>query len=140
MRPVALLVMLAWSFVDHLCFLCLVFLMLLRLFNAALWSPAGKGLTFWLLLVMFFVFFVTFPCGILGQVWYLIVLFPDICHLSYFQRRFTGICEKYQNLMCWLISFRHGWIQKISIRGVLKCFLSRQHISQRAERTRSRGL
>ena len=28
--------------------------------------------------------FVTFPCGILGQVWYLIVSFPDICHLSYF--------------------------------------------------------
>ena len=41
---------------DHLCFLCLVFLMLLRLFIAALWSPAGKGLTSWLLLVMCIVF------------------------------------------------------------------------------------
>ena len=28
--------------------------------------------------------FVTFPCGILGQVWYLIVSFPNLCHLSYF--------------------------------------------------------
>ena len=28
--------------------------------------------------------FVTFPCGILGQVWYLIVSFPDLCHLFYF--------------------------------------------------------
>ena len=28
--------------------------------------------------------FVIFPCGILGQVWYLTVLFPDLCHLSYF--------------------------------------------------------
>ena len=28
--------------------------------------------------------FVTFPCGILGQVWCLIVLFPDLCRLSYF--------------------------------------------------------
>ena len=28
--------------------------------------------------------FVIFPCSILGQVWYLIVSFPDICHLSYF--------------------------------------------------------
>ena len=37
-------------------FLCLVFLMLLQLFIAALWSPAGKGLTSWLLLVMFIVF------------------------------------------------------------------------------------
>ena len=37
---------------DHL---CLVFLMLSRLFVAALWSPAGKGLISWLLLVMFIV-------------------------------------------------------------------------------------
>ena len=29
---------------DHLCFLCLAFLMLSRLFFAALWSPAGKAL------------------------------------------------------------------------------------------------
>ena len=28
--------------------------------------------------------FVTFPCGILGQVWYVIVSFPDLCLLSYF--------------------------------------------------------
>ena len=28
--------------------------------------------------------FVTFPCGILSQVWYLIVFIPDLCHLSYF--------------------------------------------------------
>ena len=29
--------------------------------------------------------FVTFSCGTLVQVWYLIVSFPDICRLSYFQ-------------------------------------------------------
>ena len=62
-----------------------MFLMLSRLFVAALWSHAGKGLTSWLLLVMIIVF-VTFPCGILGQVWYLIALFPDLCRLSYFDR------------------------------------------------------
>ena len=28
--------------------------------------------------------FVTFPCGILAQVLYLIVSIPDLCHLSYF--------------------------------------------------------
>ena len=28
--------------------------------------------------------FVTFPCGILGQVWYLIVLIPDLFRLSFF--------------------------------------------------------
>ena len=52
--------------------------------EAVFHSPAGKGVTSWLLLVMFIVFFVTFPCGILGQVWYLIVSFPDLCCLSYF--------------------------------------------------------
>ena len=38
---------------DHLCYLFLVFVMLSRLFIAALWSPAGKELTSWLLFVMF---------------------------------------------------------------------------------------
>ena len=42
---------------DHLCYLCLVFFMLLCLFIAALWSPAVKGLTSWLLFVMFNCFF-----------------------------------------------------------------------------------
>ena len=37
---------------DHLCFLCLVFLMLSRLFIAALWSSTGKELTCWLLVEM----------------------------------------------------------------------------------------
>ena len=67
-----------------LCYLCLVFVMLSRLFITALWSPAGKGLTFWLSFVMFNCVFVTFPCGILGQVWCLIVSIPDLCQLSYF--------------------------------------------------------
>ena len=34
---------------DHLCYLCLVFVLLLSLFVAALWSPVGKGLSSWLL-------------------------------------------------------------------------------------------
>ena len=37
---------------DHL---CLVFLVLSCLFIAALWSPTGKGLTSWLLLVIFII-------------------------------------------------------------------------------------
>ena len=37
----------------HLCYLCHVFVMLSRLFIAALRSPAGKRLTSWLLFVMF---------------------------------------------------------------------------------------
>ena len=59
---------------DHLLlYLCLVFDMLSRLYIAAVWSSAGKGLTSGL----------TFACGILGQVLYLIVSFPDHCRLSY---------------------------------------------------------
>ena len=38
---------------DHLCYLCLVFVMLSRLFIAAFLSPAWKGLTSWLSFVMF---------------------------------------------------------------------------------------
>ena len=37
----------------------------------------------WLSFVMFNCVFVTFPCGILGHVWCLIVSIPDHCHLSY---------------------------------------------------------
>ena len=40
-------------------FLCLVFLMFSCLFIAALWSPAGKGMISWFLLVML-LYFVTF--------------------------------------------------------------------------------
>ena len=38
---------------DHLCYLCLMFVMLSRLFIAALSSPSGKGLTFWIFFAMF---------------------------------------------------------------------------------------
>ena len=34
--------------------------------------------------LVFKLYFVTFPCGILDQVWYLIVSIPDRCRLSYF--------------------------------------------------------
>ena len=59
-----------------------VFLMFLHLFIAALWSPAGKGLISWLLLVMFVVLLLL--SHVLSQGWYLIAWFPDLCHLSYF--------------------------------------------------------
>ena len=59
---------------DNLeCYLCLVFVMLSRLFITALWSPAGKGHASWFSFVMF-----NCVCGILGQVWYLIVSIPDL--------------------------------------------------------------
>ena len=68
------------SFVDRL---CLKFVSL-SCFRCCLvvtcWERAGKGLLF----VMFDCDFVTFPCGILGQVWYLIASIPDLWRLSYF--------------------------------------------------------
>ena len=71
--------------------------MLSRLFIVALWSLAGKELSSWLLLVMFIVFFFTFPCGILSQVWHLIVSFPDLCPLSYFVNLFKLKMDKTLN-------------------------------------------
>ena len=56
----------------------------MRLFICALWSPAGKGRTSWFSFVVSNCEFVTFPIGILGQVWYLIVSIPDLCTLTYF--------------------------------------------------------
>ena len=41
-----------------------------------------------LLYVIFSCVFVTFPCGVLGQVWYLIVSIPDRCLLPYFDVNF----------------------------------------------------
>ena len=49
--------------------------MLSCLFIAALLSPAGKRDDLLALVGDVYCIFVTFPCGILRQVWYLIVLF-----------------------------------------------------------------
>ena len=47
------------------------------------WERADS---FAILCVTFFLCFVTFQYGVLGQVWYLIVSIPDLCLLSYFHR------------------------------------------------------
>ena len=68
---------------DHLCYifyLCIVLVMPSRLLIAALWSSAGKGLTSWLFFVMFNCVFVTFPFGILDQMWCLSVSIPILCY------------------------------------------------------------
>ena len=71
---------------DHFCCLSFVSVMLSCLLFAAVWWFAGKRLAHWLFLrcVMFSCGFVTFPCGVLGQVWYLIVSISDLCLLSDF--------------------------------------------------------
>ena len=67
---------------DHSCCLCLVFVMLWHLFIAAVWSLKEKADRLALVCDVY-CDFVTFPLGILGQVWYLIVSIPDPCCLSY---------------------------------------------------------
>ena len=62
-------------FFFHLCFV-FVFVLL----SSSLWPPAGKVLLSWLsCLSCFSCVLVTFPYGVLGQVWYLIASIPDIC-------------------------------------------------------------
>ena len=73
-------------FCSVLCLLCLC----VHLFICALWSPAGKGLTSWLLFVVSNFEFCHFPIGMLGQVWYLIVSIPDFCTLTYSAKHHFG--------------------------------------------------
>ena len=65
--------------------------MLSRLFIAALWSPARKGLTSWLLFVMFIVFFCYLPMWYPGSGTYLIISFQNLCSLSTFKARLSFI-------------------------------------------------
>ena len=62
----------------YLCFTCVC--------HTVLSVPCSLSVTCWerddhmaLFFVMFSCVFATFPYGVLGQVWYLIVLFPDLC-------------------------------------------------------------
>ena len=59
-------------------------LVLLRLFIAALWLPAGKRVD--LLALVGDVYCILLLSHVVSwcQVWYLIVSFPDLCNLSYF--------------------------------------------------------
>ena len=61
---------------------CHAFLSVLCSLVVTCWERAGL-LT--LLCVMVSCVFVTFPCGVLGQVWYLIVLISDLFLLSYLE-------------------------------------------------------
>ena len=81
-------------------FLCLVFLMFLRLYIAALWSPAGKGLTPWLLLVMFIVF-CNFPmcCPGSGMVLDCIISLIFAVFLTFQDQLSFNACQKYCRML-----------------------------------------
>ena len=50
--------------------------------------------------VMFNCVLVTFPSGILGQVWYLIVTIPDLCRCLYFQLKINRENIQIANHIC----------------------------------------
>ena len=54
---------------------------------------SGKFLKYILLYVMFYCAFVSFPYGVLGKVWNLMVSIPDLCLLSYFDSFLTSLNE-----------------------------------------------
>ena len=72
-------------FYDDPCGPFLLFMFHVCLYYAVLSVPCSLVITCWervdllaLLCVMFSCVFVTIPYGVLGQVWYLIVLIPDL--------------------------------------------------------------
>ena len=78
---------------DHLCFLCFVFLMLSRMYIATHVVTCLERDDLLALVDDVYCIFVTFPCVILDQMWYLIVPFSDLCHLSYFVLFLVGIID-----------------------------------------------
>ena len=68
---------------DHLCFVACVSHTFMPV-HCCLVVTCWEGAVLLALVGDAYCIFDTFPCGILGQVWYLIVSFPDLCRLSYF--------------------------------------------------------
>ena len=68
-----------------------IFLFKFRVCHAVFFVHCSLVATYWettgllaFLYMMFSRVLVTFPCGALGQVWYLIASIPDLCLLPYF--------------------------------------------------------
>ena len=86
------------SFVDLLCFLCLVFALPLYASVYVCLVVTGWERADLLALVCGVLMWVCFfPIGILGQVWYLIVSTPDLCTHTYLDKKFLT-CFPYMSL------------------------------------------
>ena len=72
--------------VPRRCFFCesffVIYVLCLSCFLVCSLQPCGHLLCS--LVCEVFMCFVIFQCGVLGQVWYLIVSIPDLCLLTYF--------------------------------------------------------
>ena len=67
-----------------ICVSCLSVILLSCLFLTSLWASVGDGWLLSSLVCCVFLCFVTFPYGVPGQVWCLIVSIHDLCLLLYF--------------------------------------------------------
>ena len=67
------------------CFFCGSFLLLMCSYFTVVSVPYSLAITCWEKAVCdVFLCFVTFPYGVSGQVWYLLVSMSDLCHVRYF--------------------------------------------------------
>ena len=69
---------------DHFCYLFCVWDAFLSVHCSLVVTCWERANLLALLCVIFFCVFVTFSCGVLDQVWYLLVSIPDLCFLTYF--------------------------------------------------------
>ena len=73
------------SYLLFMYHVCLYYCVLLScLFLAAFDHLLGKGWFLGFVMCYVSMFFVTFPYGVSGQVWYMIVPIPDLCPFPYF--------------------------------------------------------
>ena len=72
---------------DHLCFFMFCVSAALGSVHCCLVVSCWEKTDLLALVGDVYCIFVTFQCGILSQVWYLIVSFPDRCRFSYFVMR-----------------------------------------------------
>ena len=70
---------------EHLCFFCALFSHVFASVHCCLVVTCWERPDLLAIVGDVYRIFVTFSCGILDQVWYLIVSFPDLCHLSNFR-------------------------------------------------------
>ena len=97
-------VLLLWIPFSYWCFM-FAFVMLSCLLLAALWSPAGKGLTSWI-----------FVCCVAGQVWYLLYFTSYAMHMLVAVQRKTQIVsellKQFTNVFEWffnVLSYADLW-------------------------------
>ena len=78
----------------------------------------GKGLPLVSLVCDVFLCFDTFPCCVLGQVWYLIVSIPDLCPLTYFDYNYVFASPNKSELpLCVFLLTNGPRREKLCLRG-----------------------